>query len=304
MALLERSEWYDIARSTNWTPSYVTESELFPDLMTGAQGVPMEKWESYDEPYKTSYPEYVKIQREKDAGAYSVKAALERSRMFEEADPGWLSILKSHYGAIALGECAAMSAEARMTRFGRAPGMRNMATFGMMDENRHAQIQLYPRTATAPTDSRSTSVGSAAIDRFLRPVCYQNFPIDLLPAALSCRQFGCKQFDLLDIGRRTEQGRCVGHQGRGDLAVQMCLATCLIGKGIEHTKRRRAKLQCEPGRGAGLGVGERQCAGQEVGKRSLLAGFSFEANKQGELGHAVFLWVNGKVGEGIDETAV
>ena len=80
MALLERSEWYDIARATNWTPTYVSESELFPELMTGAQGVPMEQWESYDEPYKTSYPEYVKIQREKDAGAYSVKAALERSR--------------------------------------------------------------------------------------------------------------------------------------------------------------------------------------------------------------------------------
>ncbi len=30
-----------------------------------------------------------------------------------------------------------------MVRFGRAPGMRNMATFGMMDENRHAQLQLY-----------------------------------------------------------------------------------------------------------------------------------------------------------------
>jgi toluene monooxygenase system protein A len=143
MALLERSEWYDIARTTNWTPTYVSDSELFPDLMTGAMGVPMEQWASYDEPYKTSYPEYVKIQREKDAGAYSVKAALERSRMFEEADPGWLSILKSHYGAIALGEYAAMSAEARMCRFGRAPGIRNMATFGMMDENRHAQIQLY-----------------------------------------------------------------------------------------------------------------------------------------------------------------
>ncbi|MEZ5643465.1 MAG: toluene monooxygenase, partial [Burkholderiaceae bacterium] len=143
MALLERSDWYDIARTTNWTPTYVSESELFPDLMTGAMGVPMDQWESYDEPYKTSYAEYVKIQREKDAGAYSVKAALERSRMYEEADPGWLSILKSHYGAIALGEYAAMSAEARMCRFGRAPGMRNMATFGMMDENRHAQIQLY-----------------------------------------------------------------------------------------------------------------------------------------------------------------
>ena len=152
MALLERHEWYDIARSTNWTPKYVTEDQLFPDVMTGAQGVPMENWEVYDEPYKTSYPEYVRIQREKDAGAYSVKAALERSRIYENADPGWRSILKAHYGAIALGEYAAMSAEARMCRFGRAPGMRNMATFGMMDENRHAQIQLYFPHEYAPKD--------------------------------------------------------------------------------------------------------------------------------------------------------
>ncbi|SPD61797.1 protein of unknown function (plasmid) [Cupriavidus taiwanensis] len=143
MALLERAAWYDIARTTNWTPTYVAESDLFPEVMAGAQGVPMEVWETYDEPYKTSYPEYVRIQRDKDAGAYSVKAALERSRMFENADPGWLSILKAHYGAIALGEYAAMSAEARMARFGRAPGMRNMATFGMLDENRHGQLQLY-----------------------------------------------------------------------------------------------------------------------------------------------------------------
>lgn len=152
MALLDRAEWYDIARATNWTPSYVSDAELFPDVMTGAQGLPAEKWESYDEPYKTSYPEYVRIQREKDAGAYSVKAALERNRMYETADPGWLSILKAHYGAIALGEYAAMSAEARMARFGRAPGMRNMATFGMLDENRHGQIQLYFPHEHCPKD--------------------------------------------------------------------------------------------------------------------------------------------------------
>lgn len=143
MSVLDRSEWYDIARDTNWTPKFVSEAELFPEVMTGGLGVDRSKWESYDEPYKTSYPEYVKIQREKDAGAYSVKAALERNKLFENADPGWLSILKSHYGAIALGEYAAMSAEARMARFGMAPGMRNMATFGMMDENRHAQLQLF-----------------------------------------------------------------------------------------------------------------------------------------------------------------
>lgn len=36
----------------------------------------------------------------------------------------------------------------------------------------------------ATSDSRSTSVGTAAILRFLRPVCYQDFPDDLLPGAL------------------------------------------------------------------------------------------------------------------------
>ena len=36
-----------------------------------------------------------------------------------------------------------ISAEARMARFGRAPGMRNMATLGCLDEIRHGQMQLY-----------------------------------------------------------------------------------------------------------------------------------------------------------------
>lgn len=36
----------------------------------------------------------------------------------------------------------------------------------------------------ATSDSRSTSVGTAAILRFLRPVCYQDFPDGLLPHAL------------------------------------------------------------------------------------------------------------------------
>ncbi len=38
----------------------------------------------------------------------------------------------------------------------------------------------YPATS----DSRGTSVGTLAIDRFLRPVCYQNYPEALLPEAL------------------------------------------------------------------------------------------------------------------------
>lgn len=46
----------------------------------------------------------------------------------------------------------------------------------------HAMIHGGPFPATS--DSRSTSVGSLAIDRFLRPVAYQDVPAALLPAEL------------------------------------------------------------------------------------------------------------------------
>jgi alpha-ketoglutaric semialdehyde dehydrogenase len=46
----------------------------------------------------------------------------------------------------------------------------------------HAMVHGGPSPSTS--DSRVTSVGSMAIERFLRPVCYQDFPAALLPSAL------------------------------------------------------------------------------------------------------------------------
>lgn len=46
----------------------------------------------------------------------------------------------------------------------------------------HAMVHGGPFPATS--DGRSTSVGTLAIERFLRPVCYQDFPDALLPSAL------------------------------------------------------------------------------------------------------------------------
>ncbi|MGF6602125.1 alpha-ketoglutaric semialdehyde dehydrogenase [Paraburkholderia sp. GAS448] len=47
----------------------------------------------------------------------------------------------------------------------------------------HAMVHGGPFPATS--DSRVTSVGTTSIERFLRPVCYQDFPADLLPEALA-----------------------------------------------------------------------------------------------------------------------
>jgi NADP-dependent aldehyde dehydrogenase len=49
----------------------------------------------------------------------------------------------------------------------------------------HAMQHGGPYPAT--TDSRATSVGTAAIARFARPICYQGFPDAALPSALRNR---------------------------------------------------------------------------------------------------------------------
>ena len=143
MALIDRSKWYDLARNTNWTPQFVAEDELFPPIQSDPYGIPTSEWETYDEPFKVSYREYVQLQREKDAGAYSVKAALARSNHHAKIGPGYLSSLKWHYGANALGEYAACFPAGRMVRFSKAPSMRNMSAFFILDELRHTQIELF-----------------------------------------------------------------------------------------------------------------------------------------------------------------
>ena len=62
----------------------------------------------------------------------------------------------------------------------------------------HAMVHGGPFPATS--DGRSTSVGTLAIDRWLRPICYQDFPDALLPAVL--REGGQQ-----DIGHRRDGKR-------------------------------------------------------------------------------------------------
>ncbi|MDF2600861.1 MAG: Aldehyde Dehydrogenase [Methylobacterium brachiatum] len=67
--------------------------------------------------------------------------------------------------------------------------------FGTGVEVAHAMVHGGPYPATS--DGRTTSVGSLAIDRFLRPVSYQDLPDALLPAAL-------KQANPLGLPRRID----------------------------------------------------------------------------------------------------
>jgi NADP-dependent aldehyde dehydrogenase len=46
------------------------------------------------------------------------------------------------------------------------------------------EAMVHGRPYPATSDSRGTSVGTLAIERFLRPMCFQNYPDALLPEAL------------------------------------------------------------------------------------------------------------------------
>jgi toluene monooxygenase system protein A len=143
MAMLKREEWQDIIRDVDWELSYVDVDAAYPDWHCGTGKVPREAWKNWEESYKITYPHYVAIQHDKEAAAYAVKAALQRSKVFDSLDEGWKSSTKMHYGGVSLAEAMAQIGELRMARFGLNPGWRNMAIFGCLDEIRHAQITLF-----------------------------------------------------------------------------------------------------------------------------------------------------------------
>ncbi|AAK41473.1 toluene hydroxylase [Saccharolobus solfataricus] len=142
--LPSRDEYYDLANKLEWTPKYVKEEELFPVDMSGIPNLPIDVWtELYDAPYKVTYREYVKNQKEKDQRLFSVREAGVRAELVKKLDKTYhQGSFCFHITAVPIPEYTAAIAEARMARFGKAGEWRNLSTFGSMDEVRHAQLQI------------------------------------------------------------------------------------------------------------------------------------------------------------------
>lgn len=140
--MLKRDQWLDLARKLDWEFSYVGEREVFPDVVSGTPWLPHAAWKDWDEPYKTTYAEYVSTQHAKDASVYAVRDAVGRIEDYRKLDPSWLNALKLHSATLPLAEFAAVVGNLRATRFGRDSAWRTMANFGALDEFRHTQIPL------------------------------------------------------------------------------------------------------------------------------------------------------------------
>lgn len=139
---LDRDDWLHLARELEWTPSYVSEEALFPEAMSGRPWLEQAAWKDWDEPFKTTFEEYVTNQCAKEQAVSAVRAALEQTRQLTKLDPGWLASVKLHAAALPLAEFAAVVGNLRAARFGRAGAWRTMAMYGALDELRHTQIPL------------------------------------------------------------------------------------------------------------------------------------------------------------------
>jgi toluene monooxygenase system protein A len=142
MKLLDRDDWYGISHDLDWTLSYVDEKDAFPAEWTGSTGIPKSAWQSWEEPFRISYRDYVMVQREKEAGVAGVRDALKRAHIYENLDPAVAAISHFHMGALCMVEQLAVTMLGHFARFAPSPRWRNISVFGMLDEIRHAQLQL------------------------------------------------------------------------------------------------------------------------------------------------------------------
>lgn len=140
--MLDREDWLPIARKLDWEYSYVREEEVFPEAVSGAPWLAHDAWRDWDEPFRTSYREYVDNQHAKDADLYAVREAVGRVEGFQRQPAAWLNGIKLHAATLPLAEFAAVVGELRGARFGRNSAWRAMATLGALDELRHTHIPL------------------------------------------------------------------------------------------------------------------------------------------------------------------
>lgn len=140
--LLPRQEWLDEARKLDWDFSYVRAEDVFPTVQSGRPWLEHAAWKHWDEPFRTTFGEYVSNQAAKDEAVFAVREALGRLRDYRRLDPVWLNALKLHGATLPLAEFAAVVGNLRAARFGRDSAWRLTATFGALDEFRHTQIPL------------------------------------------------------------------------------------------------------------------------------------------------------------------
>ena len=149
---LKRDAWIDLARGLDWELTYVGEHEVFPAVPSGTPSLSHREWADWDEPYRTTFGEYVRTQQQKELALEALRGELAGHPPIAEQDRTWTSAVKLHGATLPLAEFAAVVSNLRAGRFARTSAFRSAATFSALDELRHTQTPLRLMHDRVPAD--------------------------------------------------------------------------------------------------------------------------------------------------------
>ncbi len=133
-----RNSLWEKSRKLNWL---TFDQTFFPSIPSGAEKLKVD-WSQWEEPFKTSYFQYIKIQHSKELAVEGVRNAMQRINSSKQLSRQWLSTLKLHGALLPLAEFAAVIGNLRAARFAPDSAWRITAMFAALDELRHTQIPL------------------------------------------------------------------------------------------------------------------------------------------------------------------
>lgn len=138
-------------RQLYWKPSYVDLDAMYPPLASA--GIHFDDWDSWDDPFRMNYRQYIDVQAKKEVGFHPVRDAFERYDGMQHMPRRWAEGMKLVFPFLQTAEVAANRAHSRTARYAPAPALRTAAFYQSIDEVRHFQNHLFEmRTYNQKTD--------------------------------------------------------------------------------------------------------------------------------------------------------
>ena len=106
--MLKRASGSTLRASSTGSSPTSPRRRRSPRCRAGGRGCRTASGREWDEPYRTSYPEYVAGAAPKDAAVRAVREAVGRVEDYQQLPPGWLNGLKLHAATLPLAEFAAV----------------------------------------------------------------------------------------------------------------------------------------------------------------------------------------------------
>lgn len=137
-----KARYSALTRDLDWTPSYVTEDELYPH--TKYEGIKIHDWSKWDDPFRLTVDAYYRYQAEKDKRLYSVLDGFAQGQgHLTLSDASYLNAMKIFLGGVTPLEYAAHRHFAYLARHFNGPGPRFASLCQSIDEVRHMQTEIH-----------------------------------------------------------------------------------------------------------------------------------------------------------------